>query len=363
MRLLVTGGAGFIGSHFIRLMMTRRDVTHLINLDKLTYAANLENLREFTGDRRYRFVRGDIASPLLAQRLMKEVDAVVNFAAETHVDRSIHDAAPFLHTNVVGVQVLLEAAKTAKLKRFLHVSTDEVYGSLSRGFASEKSNLNPRSPYSASKAAADHLVMAYYHTYGLPILITRSGNNYGPFQYPEKFLPLFITHALTDRPLPLYGDGLNVREWLHVSDHCLGIERVLRRGRVSEIYNIGTGRGWPNLTVARQLLRYLHKPESLIWRVPDRLGHDRRYALSTAKIRRELGWSPAIRFEDGLLDTIEWYKTHRPWWEMILYRSRPYQRYYRKQYAGRKVPSARFARMANRNADGHRNLSKKGRRR
>ena len=315
MKLLVTGGAGFIGSHFIRLMMKRRDVTLLINLDKLTYAGNLENLREFTGDKRYRFVRGDIASPLLVGRLMKDVDYVVNFAAETHVDRSIHDAAPFLHTNVLGVQVLLEAARAANVKRFLHVSTDEVYGSLAKGFAAEKAKLDPRSPYSASKAAADHLVMAYHHTHGLPVLITRAGNNYGPYQYPEKFLPLFITHALTDQPLPLYGDGLNVREWLHVSDHCLGIERVLRRGRPGEIYNVGTGRGWTNLAVARRLLRYLRKPESLIRRVPDRLGHDRRYALSIAKMRRELGWSPRIRFEDALPDTIEWYRTHRSWWD------------------------------------------------
>jgi len=314
MKLLVTGGAGFIGSHFIRLMMTRRDVTHLVNLDKLTYAGNLENLREFTGDKRYRFVRGDIASQTLVQRLMKEADTVVNFAAETHVDRSIQDAAPFLHTNVLGVQVLLEAARAGGIRRFLHVSTDEVYGSLSRGFATEKSNLDPRSPYSASKAAADHLVMAYHHTHGLPVLITRAGNNYGPFQYPEKFLPLFITHAMTGQPLPLYGDGRNIREWLHVKDHCLGIERVLRKGRVGEIYNIGTGHGWTNISVARALLRHLGKPESLIRFVSDRLGHDRRYAMSMGKIKRELGWSPSIRFEDGLQDTVQWYKTHQTWW-------------------------------------------------
>ena len=230
MKLLVTGGAGFIGSQFIRLMMQRRDVQSLINLDKLTYAGHLEGLREFTSDKRYRFVRGDIASPLLVDRLMKDSDHVVNFAAETHVDRSIHDASPFLHSNVVGVQVLLESARRATIKRFLQISTDEVYGSLKMGFATEKSALDPRSPYSASKAAADHLTLAAYHTHGLPVLITRAGNNYGPYQYPEKFLPLFITRAMTDQTLPLYGDGLNVREWLHVTDHCLGIERVLRRG-------------------------------------------------------------------------------------------------------------------------------------
>ena len=336
MKLLVTGGAGFIGSEFIRLMMKRRDVERLINLDKLTYAGHLEGLRQFTSDKRYRFIRGDIANPILVERLMKDVTHVVNFAAETHVDRSIHDASPFLHTNIVGVQVLLEAAKKAKVKRYLQISTDEVYGSLSKGFASETSHLYPRSPYSASKAAADHLTLAYYHTHGLPVLITRAGNNYGPYQYPEKFLPLFITHGLTDQPLPLYGDGLNVREWLHVADHCLGIEKVLRKGRPGEIYNIGTGRGWTNIAVAKTLLRHLEKPESLIRFVPDRLGHDRRYAMSMAKIKRELGWSPVVRFEDGLQETIEWYKSHRSWWEMILYRSGTYRRYYRKQYAGKK---------------------------
>jgi dTDP-glucose 4,6-dehydratase len=335
MKLLVTGGAGFIGSHFIRHMMKRKDVRLIINLDKLTYAGHLDNLREFTADKRYRFIRGDIASTLLVQRLIKGMDAIVNFAAETHVDRSIHDAAPFLHSNVIGVQVLLEAARKAGVRRFLQISTDEVYGSIPKGYASEKANLDPRSPYSASKAAADHLVMAYYHTHGLPVLITRAGNNYGPYQYPEKFLPLFITHALTDQPLPLYGDGLNIREWLHVTDHCQGIEKVLRKGHAGEIYNIGTGQGWTNLSVARTLLRYLRKPESLIRRVPDRQGHDRRYSMSVAKIKRELGWSPAIRFEDGLLETIQWYQSHRRWWEMILYRSKTYRHYYRKQYARR----------------------------
>jgi dTDP-glucose 4,6-dehydratase len=334
MKVLVTGGAGFIGSHFIHLMMKRRDVSLLINLDKLTYAANLENLREFTGNRRYRFVRGDIASAILVNRLMKEVDCVVNFAAETHVDRSIHDASPFLHTNVIGVQVLLEAAKEANIRRFLHISTDEVYGSLARGQATESSLLDPRSPYSASKAAADHLVMAYHHTHGLPVLITRAGNNYGPYQYPEKFLPLFITHAMTDQPLPLYGDGKNVREWLHVTDHCLGIEKVLRRGKVGQTYNIGTGRGWTNIDVAYTLLRQLGKPKTLIHYVKDRLGHDRRYAMSMRKIKRDLGWAPTIRFDKGLADTIDWYQTHQSWWQAILYRSKTYRRYYRQQYAG-----------------------------
>jgi len=337
MRLLVTGGAGFIGSHFIRQMMGRRDVRLVINLDKLTYAGHLDNLREFTSDRRYRFVRGDIASARLIGRLMKEVDHVVNFAAETHVDRSILDAAPFLHSNVVGVQVLLEAVRQARVKRFLQISTDEVYGSIRRGYATEKEALSPRSPYSASKAAADHLALAYHHTYKLPVLITRAGNNYGPYQYPEKFLPLFITHALSDQPLPLYGDGLNVREWIHVTDHCLGIEKVLRKGQPGEIYNIGTGRGWTNLSVARLLLKHVRKPESLIRYVPDRLGHDRRYALSISKIRHAVGWKPTIRFEDGLPDTIRWYLSHRSWWEMILFRSKTYRHYIRRHYADKKV--------------------------
>jgi len=332
MKLLVTGGAGFIGSHFIRHMLTRRDVKRLINIDKLTYAGHLDNLRDFKTDKRYRFVKADIASEPIVRRLMSEVDHVVNFAAETHVDRSIHNAAPFLHSNVIGVQVLLEAARQAKIHRFLQISTDEVYGSIPKGYANEESRLFPRSPYSASKTAADHLTLAYFHTHGLPVLITRAGNNYGPFQYPEKFLPLFITHALMDQPLPLYGDGLNIREWLHVSDHCSGIERVLRKGTPGEIYNIGTGKGWTNMAVAKTLLKHVGKPTSLIQHVQDRLGHDRRYAMSISKMRTKLGWAPEIAFEDGLLETIQWYKANRKWWEAILFKSKAYQHYYKKQY-------------------------------
>jgi dTDP-glucose 4,6-dehydratase len=335
MKLLVTGGAGFIGSHFVQRMMARRDLRRLINLDKLTYAGNLENLKGFLRDSRYRFVRGDIASAPLVEKLLGQVDHVVNFAAETHVDRSIHDAAPFLRTNVIGTQVLLEAAKRARIKRFLHISTDEVYGSVSRGFANESALLDPSSPYSASKAAADHLVMAYHRTFGLPVLITRAANNYGPFQYPEKFLPLFITHALEGQPLPLYGDGQNVRDWLHVSDHCAGIEAVLRKGRIGEAYNIGTGRGFSNITVARMLLKRLNRPASLLKYVPDRLGHDRRYAMSVAKIAKELGWKPTVRFEDGLPEMVNWYIEHKDWWKAILHRSKNYQQFYARQYARR----------------------------
>ncbi len=332
MKLLVTGGAGFIGSHFIRHVLPNTDFKLLINLDKLTYAGHLENLKEFSKAKNYRFVRGDIANTTLVDRLMAQVDHVVNFAAETHVDRSIQDAAPFLHSNVVGVQVLLDAARKAGIKRFLHISTDEVYGSVARGVARENSLLDPSSPYSASKTAADHLVLAHFRTYGTPVLITRAGNNYGPFQYPEKFLPLFITHALEGKPLPLYGDGKNVREWLHVTDHCIAIEKVLRKGRLGQIYNVSTGVGFKNIDVARTLLKYLGRPTNLLKYVPDRPGHDRRYAMSISKIKSELGWQPAISFQKGLIDLVEWYARNRSWWEPILHRSKQYKQYYSRQY-------------------------------
>jgi dTDP-glucose 4,6-dehydratase len=313
--------------------MQRSDVDLIINLDKLTYAGHLDNLKEFSKNRRYRFVRGDIASAPLVDRLMTGIDAVVNFAAETHVDRSIQDASPFLHTNVVGTHVLLVAARKTRVKRFLHISTDEVYGSIARGAARESNVLDPSSPYSASKAAADHLVLSYFRTYGTPVLITRAGNNYGPYQYPEKFLPLFITHALEGRPLPLYGDGQNVREWLHVTDHCLGLEKVLRKGHLGQTYNVGTGQGYKNIDVARMILKHVGRPANLIRFVPDRPGHDRRYAMSIVKMRKELGWQPTINFRDGLEDLIGWYVTHRSWWEPILHRSRHYKQYYSRQYA------------------------------
>ncbi|MFA5974954.1 MAG: dTDP-glucose 4,6-dehydratase [Elusimicrobiota bacterium] len=335
MKLLVTGGAGFIGSHFIRHMMSRRDIELILNLDKLTYAGHLDNLREFSKNKRYRFIRGDIANASLVERLVKGMDAIINFAAETHVDRSIQDAAPFLTTNVIGTQVLLEAVRKAKTPKFLQISTDEVYGDVLKGASLETDSLEPSSPYSASKAAADHLVLAYRRTFGVPVLITRAANNYGPYQYPEKFLPLFITHALLGQPLPLYGDGLNVRDWLHVSDHCTGIERVLRRGRLGEIYNIGTGKGTTNLAVVKTLLKRLGKPESLIRLVKDRPGHDRRYAMSIQKMHRELGWRPTVDFRQGLNDLVDWYLGHRSWWEPILRRCRVYKAYHTKQYARR----------------------------
>lgn len=335
MKLLVTGGAGFIGSHFVRRMLQTSDIKLLVNLDKLTYAGHLDNIKDLTRDKRYRFVRGDINDVRLVERLLKGMDALVNFAAETHVDRSIHNAAPFLQTNVAGTQVLLAAAKHLKLPRFLHISTDEVYGSIARGHARETDPLNPSSPYAASKAAADLLVMSYATTFGLPVLITRAANNYGPYQYPEKFLPLFITHALEGQPLPLYGDGKNIRDWLHVSDHCAAIERVLRKGRVGEIYNIGTGVEYSNVDVAHVLLKRLGRSKSLIRYVPDRLGHDRRYAMSIAKISSELGWRPSTPFKEGFPQLIDWYMAHQSWWQPILHRSKAYKQYYARQYARR----------------------------
>lgn len=335
MKLLITGGAGFIGSHFIRHMMRRADVDLIINLDKLTYAGHLENLQEFSKNKRYRFVRGDIAHAAVVDKLVPGLDGIINFAAETHVDRSIQDAAPFLTTNVVGTQVLLAAALKAGVKRFLQISTDEVYGSVAHGAAKETDALNPSSPYSASKAAADHLALSYSITFGLPVMITRAANNYGSYQYPEKFLPLFITHALNDMPLPLYGDGLNVREWLHVEDHCLAIEQVFRKGKPGQIYNIGTGNGHKNIDVVKSILKRLRKPESLIRFVADRPGHDRRYAMSVLKMKRELGWSPKVSFQRGLPELIDWYIAHRSWWEPILHQSKTYRRYYERQYAGK----------------------------
>ena len=335
MKILVTGGAGFIGSQYIRLLLQSKDVRRVVNYDKLTYAGHLENVADVARDPRYRFVHADIADPKAVERAMRGMDYVVHFAAETHVDRSIHDAAPFLTTNVIGTQVLLQAARALKIKKFVHVSTDEVYGSIAKGRAAETATLAPSSPYSASKAGSDHLVMAAHTTFGQPVVITRAANNYGPFQYPEKFLPLFITHAIENQPLPLYGDGLNKRDWLHVLDHCRGIEVVMRRGRIGEIYNIGTGVEETNMSVAHRILKRLGRPASLIRRVPDRLGHDRRYAMAVTKIRRELGWSPRIDFKYGLYDLIDWYLAHRSWWQAILHGSKAYKTYYRRQYSKR----------------------------
>jgi dTDP-glucose 4,6-dehydratase len=338
--LLVTGGCGFIGSQFIKLVLRERPQYRVINLDLLTYAGNLENLagvEQQFAEGAYRFVRGDIADVNLAQRLLREgkVDAIVNFAAETHVDRSLLDSAPFLRTNVDGTRVLLDSASRVGVERFLQISTDEVYGSLEPAAppCSEEQPLQPNSPYAASKAAADLLIRAYHRSYGVPALITRCGNNYGPHQFPEKFLPLFITNALEDKPLPLYGDGGQVRDWIHVEDHARALLQVLEKGRIGEIYNISASAEQTNLHMAEWVLRLMDKPPNLLRHVHDRPGHDRRYGLDASKLRGELGWQPGISLETGLRATIEWYRRHRSWWERI--KNGEYRNYYAQQYGQR----------------------------
>jgi dTDP-glucose 4,6-dehydratase len=332
MKLLVTGGAGFIGSNFVRHVLTTHPGDSIVNLDKLTYAGNLENLRDVESDPRYRFVKADICDGAAVRDAMRGVDAVVHFAAETHVDRSNLGADDFLRTNVIGTFTLLEAARELRVPRFLAVSTDEVYGSIAEGAAREGDALNPSNPYSASKAAADLLVRAYWTTHRLPVLITRSSNNFGPYQYPEKVIPLFVTNAIEDKALPLYGDGKNVRDWLYVLDNCAAIDLVLRRGAEGEIYNIGGAAEVQNVTLTRRILSLLGKPESLITPVADRPGHDRRYALDSSKVHA-LGWRPASSFEAALAATVEWYRTHDTWWKPI--KSGAFRAYYQAQYAAR----------------------------
>jgi dTDP-glucose 4,6-dehydratase len=337
MKLLVTGGCGFIGTNFIRAHLREHPHDTIVNIDLLTYAGNPENLKDLEQQRSYIFVHGDIADAQLVERLFEthRFDAVINFAAESHVDRSIENPHVFLRTNVLGTQTLLDAARRHGVGRFIQISTDEVYGSLGpTGAFSETTPLSPRSPYSASKAAADHLALAYYHTYKLPVLITRCSNNYGPYQYPEKLLPLSIINLLHDREVPVYGDGLQRREWLHVSDHCRGIELVLEKGRVGEVYNIGGVNEKPNIEVLQLLLKILDKPSSLLCHVEDRPGHDRRYAIDSTKIRSELGWEPRISFEEGLAATVQWYLENRSWWERII--SGEYRQYYERMYGGRR---------------------------
>lgn len=343
MRILVTGGAGFIGSNFVRLLLASHPDCQVTNLDKLTYAGNLENLADCAEDPRYRFVKGDICDAELVRGLMGESDAVVHFAAESHVDRSIADSAPFFETNVRGTFTLLEAARQAPLQRFVHVSTDEVYGPIPPGqWVNEAGALLPSSPYSAAKAASDMLALAYARTYGVPALITRAGNNYGPFQFPEKFIPLIVSNALEDRPLPLYGDGLQVRDWLHVEDHCRALDLLLERGERGEIYNIGTGRERTNLEVARAVLDLLGKPQSLITFVEDRPAHDRRYALDCAKLNNDPGWRAAIEFADGLRRTVEWYAGHPEWVGRV--RDGAYREYYERHYVRREETLAAMLR-------------------
>jgi dTDP-glucose 4,6-dehydratase len=334
MKVLVTGGAGFIGSNFIRHVLQMRKNCAIVNFDKLTYAGNLANLDSVAENPNYRFIKGDICDATEVEAAMRGCDAVVHFAAESHVDRSIYEPAPVIQTNVTGTFVLLQTARKLLIERFVHISTDEVYGDMAAGAcAREDSPLKPSSPYSASKAAADLLVSSYVRTYGFPGLITRSSNNYGPYQFPEKFLPLMITNALDNKPLPIYGDGKQQRDWLHVEDNCGGILAVLERGDVGEVYNIGGLEVEENLTMAKRLLRVTTRPETLLSYVKDRPGHDRRYALDCSKMEKELGWKPAITLEAGLQQTIDWYKTNAKW--MAGVRGGEYRSYYEKYYENR----------------------------
>ena len=319
MKILVTGGSGFIGTNFIKLVLREHPEDQIINLDALTYAGNPENLSELAQEPRYEFVRGNIGDGELVNGLMAKVDAIVNFAAESHVDRSIKDAAAFVKTNVLGTQVLLDAAKNNGLKRFHHVSTDEVFGSLSLSDKpfEETTPYDPRSPYSASKAASDHLVRAYFHTFGLPITISNCSNNYGPYQFPEKLIPLFVTNLIEGKKVPVYGEGGNVRDWLFVEDHCRAIDLIMRRGKIGETYCIGGNSERTNLEITKKLLELTGHGEEMIEHVADRLGHDFRYAINASKIKRELGWEPQVGFDDGMKLTVEWYKNNPDWVENI----------------------------------------------
>jgi dTDP-glucose 4,6-dehydratase len=333
MRILVTGGAGFIGSHLVRHLLAESGV-QVINLDALRYSGNLDNLKDLDGHPRYEFVHGDICDAALVDRVVREhrIEAVVNCAAETHVDRSIVEPGGFVRTDVVGTSVLLEAARSAGVQRFVQVSTDEVYGDVPAGHSKESDPLTPRSPYSASKASADLLALSYVATYGLPVLVTRGSNTFGPNQYPEKFIPLFVTNALEDQPLPLYGDGLQQRDWLYVQDHCEAIALVLRKGEAGHAYNIGAGEERPNRDVAEAILGLLGKPRSLLRHVADRPGHDRRYALDCGKIAK-LGWTPRFAFGEALKATVAWYRDNTWWWHKI--KSGEFRAYYEKMYGAR----------------------------
>jgi dTDP-glucose 4,6-dehydratase len=336
MRVLVTGGAGFIGTNFIIYWLNSHPDDDVVNFDKLTYAGNLENLTSIEKNPRYQFTHGDICDTKAVAHVMEGADVVVHFAAESHVDRSILEAAPFVMTNVVGTQVLLDSALKAKVKRFHHVSTDEVYGSLELkdpNKFNERTIYNPRSPYSASKAGSDHLVRAYYHTFGLPITITNCSNNYGPYQFPEKFIPLAITNILEGKKVPVYGDGLNVRDWLYVEDHCRAIDVVLTKGQIGETYCVGgTTEDFNNLMVVKKILTLMGRDESSIELVKDRPGHDRRYAINWLKIKNELGWRPKHDFDSWLQHTVDWYKKNETWWRHV--KSGSYQAYYKTQYKG-----------------------------
>lgn len=333
-KIFVTGGAGFIGSNFVRRLLSRNQGYEVVNYDELTYAGNLASLEDVDGRRDYRFVRGNICDGARVHESMQGCDAVVHLAAESHVDRSIFEPAPVVETNVTGTFILLQVARELRIQKFVHVSTDEVYGDLAPGErADEEHPLRPNSPYSASKAAADLLVRAFVRTYGFPAVITRGSNNYGPYQFPEKFLPLMICHALEDRPLPIYGDGQQERDWIHVEDHCRGVLAALERGQVGEVYNIGGGNVQKNLCMAQSVLRLLGKPDALLASVGDRPGHDRRYALDCTKISRQLGWHPLISLEDGLCRTVQWYQQNSAWLGAV--RDGAYRNYYAQHYEKR----------------------------
>jgi len=331
--ILVTGGAGFIGSNFINYILKNRDDVFVVNLDKLTYAGNLENLKESEKKSNYRFIKGDITNHEIVDYIFQKysIKHVINFAAESHVDRSILGSEVFFRTNVIGTNVLLEASRRYEVEKFVQISTDEVYGSLgAEGLFTEQTPISPNSPYSSSKASADMMALSFYHTFGLPVVVTRCSNNYGPFQFPEKLIPLMIINVLNGKKLPVYGDGLNVRDWIYVIDHNRAAEKVWEKGREGEVYNIGASREMKNIEIVKLILRNLNKSEELIEYVKDRPGHDRRYAIDSTKIQTELGWKPEYKFEDAMSKTIEWYLQNKNWWERII--SGEYQQYYNLLY-------------------------------
>jgi dTDP-glucose 4,6-dehydratase len=334
--VLVTGGAGFIGSNFVRHALAAHPDWRITTLDNLTYAGRIETLHDLMDDPRHRFVRGDICDATTAAPLVQQSNIVVHFAAETHVDRSIHGAADFIRTDVMGTYVLLDAARQAPgLRRFVQISTDEVYGSVPTGASRETDEIKPRNPYSASKAAADRLAYSFFATYQLPVIITRASNNYGPYQFPEKIIPLFVTNAMTGQSLPLYGDGSNVRDWLHVNDHCRAVDLLIDAGTNGEVYNVGGGNEVANLHLAHRILEHLDQPATLLRPVADRPGHDRRYALDTTKLR-QLGWTPQVEFETGLRETIDWYRQNEWWWRPIRENDADFKAYYQQQYGTRR---------------------------
>ncbi len=318
MKLLVTGGCGFIGSNFVRLHLEKNPQDELVNLDKLTYAGRKENLADIEGNKNYTFVQGDICSRKDVAKAMQDCEAVINFAAETHVDRSIEESGAFLQTNFVGVKVLLDQAKEQNVKKFIQISTDEVYGQVVEGSSGESDRLDPRNPYSAAKAAGELLAMSYFTTYNLPVVVTRSSNNYGPFQFPEKVIPLFITNLIRGKKVPLYGEGKNIRDWLYVADNCEAIEAILQKGKAGEVYNVGGNEELQNIELTKKILAELGKGEEMIQRVTDRLGHDLRYSLDCGKIEKELGWKAKTAFEKGLKETVEWYKKNENWWKEMV---------------------------------------------